>query len=83
MGNTNAALAVIGIALLIFVLAVITELASWYVRSEIPTYVIASFITLILLSGITQNKYKKLSGYLGATSGILLIIHLVLSISAN
>ena len=83
MGNANATFTVIGVALLVFGLAMLTELANWYVRSDIPIYSIALFISLIFLSGITQNKYKKVSNYLGTASAVLLIVHLLLSISAH
>ncbi|QCF25924.1 hypothetical protein [Hydrocarboniclastica marina] len=74
---------VIGIFALVLLLGAFTELANWYVRSELIAYAIPALVVSALLSGLIHKWFKKLGGVLGVLTGVLFVLHFLLAISAH
>jgi hypothetical protein len=83
MNNSSTiGLFVVGVILL-FLLAGLTQLANWYVRSGAMFYVFWVFFGSLFLSALLYKRYRKLSEYIGMSGMLLIFMHIFLSVSAH
>ncbi|MEX2474270.1 hypothetical protein [Marinobacter sp.] len=74
---------IIGIFVFILLLGAFTTAANWYVRSDLISYAIPTFVFLAFFGGLIHKRHEKVGKIVAALAVALFFLHFLLAITPS